>query len=121
MIVIKEYNITKSLDDYFRDKNISLDRQKELTFLDCANNQLTSLEGIENCTKLKTLYCDNNKLISLKGIENLTKLRWLSCHNNKLISLKEIENLTQLEWMHCDDLEDIIQYKDKIENININL
>jgi Leucine-rich repeat (LRR) protein len=67
MITIKEY----SLEDYFIDKNISLDRQKEIISLYCANNQLTSLKGIEKCTNLEWLYCDSNQLTSLKGIENL--------------------------------------------------
>jgi Leucine-rich repeat (LRR) protein len=71
MKVIKEYNIAKSLDDYFKNMNISLEEQKELTSLNCSYNQLTSLKGIEKCTNLEWLYCDSNQLTSLKGIENL--------------------------------------------------
>jgi Leucine-rich repeat (LRR) protein len=98
MIAIKEYNFTKSLEIFFRDKNIFLEEQKGLTYLNCNNTKLTSLKGIENCINLKSLYCYKNQLISLKGIEN--------CIN--------------LEYLDCDDL-DINQYKDKLKDITIIL
>jgi Leucine-rich repeat (LRR) protein len=119
MKVIKENIKDYTLEDYFRDNNISLDRQKELTKLTCYTDKLTSLEGIENCIQLKRLDCSNNELTSLEGIENCVKLEWLYCFNNQLMSLKGIENCTNLEWLYCDDLEDINQYKDKIKNIQI--
>jgi internalin A len=115
MKTIKEY----SLEDYFKDKNISLEEQNKLTSLNCYNNQLVSLKGIENCIKLEWLYCWNNQLMSLKGIENCIKLKYLGCHNNQLMSLKGIENCTNLEYLYCDDIIDINQYKDKIKNIQI--
>jgi Leucine-rich repeat (LRR) protein len=64
--------------------------------LDCYNNGLTSLNGIENLTQLQYLYCGNNELTSLNRIENLTQLKELSCSQNRLTSLNGIENLTQL-------------------------
>jgi internalin A len=143
MKVIKEYNITRSLEDYFRDENISLEEQNKLTFLNCYHNQLTSLEGIENCinlerlscwnnqltslkgienlTNLKRLYCSYNQLTSLKGIEKCTKLTYLWCNHNQLTSLKELKKLTKLDYLWCDDIIDIDQYKDKIKDMNINL
>jgi Leucine-rich repeat (LRR) protein len=39
--------------------------------LDCDNNQLTSLVGIENLTNLTELYCSNNQLTSLAEIKNI--------------------------------------------------
>jgi Leucine-rich repeat (LRR) protein len=78
MIKIKEYLVDYTLEDYFRDNNISLDRQKELTKLTCYTDKLTSLKGIENCINLKELWCNNNQLASLKGIEHLTQLVYLS-------------------------------------------
>jgi Leucine-rich repeat (LRR) protein len=100
MIEIKEYNLVDyTLEDYFIDNNYSLEEQKELTFLSCRNNKLTSLEGIENCTKLKELYCSTNQLTSLNEI-------------NKCINLK---------YLYCDNIIDITQYKDKIDYITIYL
>jgi protein phosphatase 1 regulatory subunit 7 len=111
----------KTLEDYFRNNNYSLKTQKELTIIYCHNEKLTSLEGIENCINLEKLYCNNNKLTSLKGIENCPNLEILDCEKNQLTSLIEIENCPDLKNIFCDDLEDINQYKDKIENMNIYL
>ena len=63
----------------YLDKKYSKEEQLELTWLDCSNNNLTSLKGIEKLTNLTGLDCSNNNLTSLKGIENLTKLEWLKC------------------------------------------
>jgi Leucine-rich repeat (LRR) protein len=68
--MVKEHIEEYLLEDYFRDKNISLDKQKELNSLNCSYKQLTSLKGIENCINLEQLYCSYNQLTSLKGIEN---------------------------------------------------
>jgi Leucine-rich repeat (LRR) protein len=69
--------------------------------LDCFNNQLTSLEGIENLVNLRELYCYNNQLTSLDGIENLVNIEYLDCSYNQLTSLEGIENLVNLERLYC--------------------
>jgi hypothetical protein len=51
--MVKEHIEEYLLEDYFRDKNISLDKQKELNSLNCSYKQLTSLKGIENCINLE--------------------------------------------------------------------
>jgi Leucine-rich repeat (LRR) protein len=40
------------------------------------------IRRIKKITNLIVLFCSNNKLTSLNGIENLTKLRDLSCSSN---------------------------------------
>jgi protein phosphatase 1 regulatory subunit 7 len=55
------------------------------------------LKGIENLKELEYLSCHSNKLTSLEGIENLKELEYLSCHSNNLTSLIGIENLTKLK------------------------
>jgi hypothetical protein len=84
-----------------------------LQYLYCSNNQLTSLEGIENLVNLKFLYCDNNQLTTLEGIENLVNLQYLSCNNNQLTSLEGIENLVNLKELLCGNNQfsnDYIKY-----------
>ena len=46
----------------------------KITKIDCSDNQLTSLEGIENLTKLEILYCWNN-LFSDEYKQYLKKLK----------------------------------------------
>ena len=77
-----------------------IDNPKEVKALNY-NNQLTSLIGIENLSKLEILDCYHNQLISLKGIENLSNLKRVECTDNQLTSLKGIENLSNLEILDC--------------------
>ena len=73
----------------------------QITILRCSNNQLNSLDGIENLVNLQYLYCHNNKLDSLEGIENLVNLQQLYCSSNQLTSLEGIENLVNLRQLNC--------------------
>ena len=74
----------------------------ELLKLDCTDNQLVSLEGIECCfPKLRKLDCSNNQLVSLKGIECCSQLRDLYCSGNQLVSLEGIEECPQLRVLFC--------------------
>jgi Leucine-rich repeat (LRR) protein len=74
---------------------------KKIKEIDCSNNNLTSLEGIENLRNLRILDCSNNNLTSIEGIENLRNLTHLYCYHNNLTSLKGIENLRNLRILHC--------------------
>ncbi len=92
---------------------------KYLVWLDCSENQLTSLD-LNNCQKLKKLECDNNQLTSL-DLSNCQKLEELKCDNNQLTSLKvhisnngtlkcnnnQLSSLdlsnSSIEWLECRD------------------
>ncbi|MBR6194988.1 MAG: leucine-rich repeat domain-containing protein, partial [Prevotella sp.] len=69
-----------------------------LTYLQCYNNQLTSLDVSKN-TALTRLYCQNNKLNSLDVSKN-TLLTVLWCYNNQLTSLDVSKN-TALTDLYC--------------------
>ena len=69
-----------------------------LNYLECNNNQLTSLDVSQN-TYLNELYCYNNQLTSL-DISNNTNLEVLECYSNQLTSL-DISNNTTLEVLEC--------------------
>ncbi|MBE6826910.1 MAG: hypothetical protein E7511_08540, partial [Ruminococcus sp.] len=69
-----------------------------LTHLNCCRNQLTSLDVSKN-TALTELYCNNNQLTSLDVSQN-TMLEYLNCSNNQLTSLDVSQN-TALEYLDC--------------------
>ncbi len=69
-----------------------------LTYLDCDNNQLTSLD-LSNNTALTTLYCYDNQLTSL-DVSNNTALTTLYCFDNQLTSL-DVSNNTALTALQC--------------------
>ena len=71
-----------------------------LTYLDCCESELTSLDVSKN-TKLETLWCDNNKLTTLDVSKN-TALTKLGCYKNQLTALDVSKN-TALEELWCYD------------------
>ena len=70
-----------------------------LTYLDCHNNQLTSLDVSKN-TALEYLYCYYNQLTSLDVSKN-TALKKLYCNDNQLTSLDVSKN-TALTSLNCN-------------------
>ncbi|MBE6852434.1 MAG: hypothetical protein E7505_03010 [Ruminococcus sp.] len=73
---------------------------KELTYLDCSDNKLESLDIRKN-TELTALYCYYNKLESLDVSKN-TKLIRLYCDSNKLESL-DVSNNAELLELFCEN------------------
>jgi len=71
-----------------------------LTFLNCYNNQLTSLNVSAN-TALTHLWCYNNQLTSLNVSAN-TALTYLLCYSNQLTTLNVSAN-TSLLWLSCNN------------------
>lgn len=69
-----------------------------LQYLQCYDNQLTSLDVSKN-TALKWLYCWNNSLTTLDVSKN-TALELLACYNNSLTSLDVSKN-TALVSLTC--------------------
>ena len=71
---------------------------KNLTFLECPINKLTSLDVSKNI-KLLHLDCYGNQLTSLDVSKNI-ELLYLDCHGNKLTSLDVSKN-TALTVLNC--------------------
>ncbi len=73
---------------------------KNLTYLNCAENYLTSLDVSGN-TKLTDLYCGKNLItdLNLSGCGELTRL---SCANNSLSGI-DLRHNTKLMYLICSD------------------
>ena len=69
-----------------------------LTYLNCSENQLRSLDVSKN-TALGSLYCSGNRLTSLDLSQN-TNLKSLYCSENQLTSLDLLQN-TNLRVLDC--------------------
>ena len=72
--------------------------------LDCSNQNLKSLEIFNK--NIKYLFCDNNQLTTL-NLSSLTNLDTLYCSNNQLTTLN-ITGLTNLKYLDYD------KYKTKL-------
>ena len=103
-----------------RDNNLDnlegIENLINLQILGCHDNNLTSLNEMKNLTNLEVLDCSINNLISLEGIENLMNLRSLYCYRNNLTNLNGIEKLTNLEILWCDNNNFSNEYKEYLRN-----
>ncbi|RKD91687.1 BACON domain-containing protein [Mangrovibacterium diazotrophicum] len=119
-----EINVAGTWDEYYNEEGIKdltgIAYFKNITELDCAYNNLTSLDvsqntrltslhcydnnlntlNIEKNTALIMLYCGSNELISIDLDQN-AELAILSCVDNNLSSLDVSDN-TALEYLHCE-------------------
>lgn len=82
---------------------------KELTYLDCAKNKLTSL-SLANHPKLQELYCNDNLLTSL-DVSNCSELKEVHCSDNKI---------EQLNASNCPSLTTLYCQYNKIKSINLS-
>ena len=103
---------------------------KNITYLHCCKNQLTSLNVSGNSTLIE-LYCFENQLtqLSFKGCNSLTKL---SCYGNQLTHLDLIDcqmlnilacagnQLTQLDLQNCKSLTEIDCYYNQINSLDVS-
>ncbi len=71
-----------------------------LEYLNCANNNLTSLDLSSN-TALVILHCVSNQLTSLDLSHN-TALKSLDCDHNQQLTNLDISQNTALEFLDCD-------------------
>ncbi len=67
--------------------------------IDCSEENIESLKGIEHFTALTYLYCYYNQLTSLDLTKN-TALTYLVCSDNQITSLDVTKN-TALEKLYC--------------------
>jgi Leucine-rich repeat (LRR) protein len=75
-----------------------IEKFRNLNYLACADNQLTSLD-ISECSTLSYLNCSGNQLSYLDLYQNKNLAR-VSCNNNKLITLDVSKNLN-LIFLNC--------------------
>ena len=81
----------------------------DLTFFECYNNNLTSLNLSAN-TGLISLYCDDNDLTNL-NLSACASLEDLSCYNNY--------DLTSLDLSACMRLKDLYCYNDSLTSLDL--
>ena len=91
----------------------------KLTYLECSNNQLTSLSGIPNT--IKTINCSNNKLTYLNIVEK-PALYAFDCSNNKsLTQLYVYHNaLTSLNVVGCSALTTLYCNGNKLTSLSVS-
>ncbi len=81
-----------------RGKNLKIDNNPKLTYLDCWVNEIASLDLTKNIN-LDTLECSSNRLSQLDLTQN-KKLRFVNCNYNQILTLSL--NNPELRILFCD-------------------
>lgn len=79
---------------------LDLSDMKELKYVVCANNNLTSL-NLSGSTKIHTLAFHQNGLSGI-ALEGLVMLDYIKCNGNNLVSL-DVTMLPELRLLECHD------------------
>jgi len=87
------------IEKYCIDNNIDA---KKVTGLDCSDNELTELKGLNKLVYLECLYCEYNQLSEL-DVSNLVNLEYLYCEYNQLSEIKGLDKLVNLNTLYCYD------------------
>lgn len=87
--------------DTVKDGILSQNEINAVTKMDCDDDRISTLKGIEYFTELQTLSCEGNDLTELDISQN-TELTYLNCYNNKLTELDVSKN-TELTFLSCVD------------------
>ena len=85
-------NIIENVPDFSKLVNLET--------VNLSNNKIKSIENISG--NIEELSIDNNELTSLSGVQNLSKLKILSVSNNQINSLSELESLEELENLNIN-------------------
>jgi Domain of unknown function (DUF5011)/Leucine Rich repeats (2 copies) len=103
----------------------------KLTKMDCAkiinliaiNSELTSLDGIQYLTNLKTLDLSNNQIADLSPLAKLANLEKLNLTNNLVTDLTPVSKLTTLKWLSIqyNDVTDVSPLKNLTSLYHLNL
>ena len=115
--VLDDYVLTENIDHvntlFLGNKNISsltgIEAFNSISYIDCSQNHLTSLDISQNTT-LSTLLCDKNLLPSLDVSKN-TLLHTLDCSNNLL---------TNLDFSMNIDLNVLSCYSNQLINLDVS-
>jgi len=74
-----------------------LKNSKRLRQLYISNNQITSLEGIEELLLLKDLWANDNQIKEIKGLNNLKNLKYLMLKGNQIEKISGLNRLVNLD------------------------
>ena len=68
----------------------------------CANNNISSVEGIQYFTSISVFVCSDNLIQDLSSLSGLNQLLQIYCLDNNLVGLPDLSNFPDLNRLSCD-------------------
>jgi len=78
------------------DSKVSVEMAQTLRHLDCIDEGVEQLKGLEHYTNLETISLWENSIESIDEVAGLTALRWLELGNNAISDITPVSSLTAL-------------------------
>ena len=75
---------------------------RRMSFVD---NEITRIEGLEECSKLEEISFEENRIIKIEGFKNILNLRKLELGKNKITKIEGLDHLMNLTQLSLEDNE----------------
>ena len=97
----------------------SLGKLQRIESLDFAENQISTIKGLDNLTTLKSLGLNDNQISLIEGLSNLPELHSLGLNNNQISVIQGLENQGRLYGLGLADnnIRTITMDVDKLTNL----
>ena len=82
---------------------LSLGLFTNLSSLSIMQQQIQTLEGLDQCHHLKTLWVIESQISKIQGLHNCTKLERLHLYSNRIERIENLETLTSLQVLWLSD------------------
>ena len=119
--IIKDRDLKPDMDSGY--PGISAKDIENITYLDLHNQNIKSLNGIENLRNLKDLYLNDNQISDITPLGSLSKLDNLNLSHNQISDItpiKGLNNLGSLDLSH-NQISDIAPIKERNDLVNLDL
>lgn len=96
-----------ALDDFTTTKPIGF--FMNIRTLSFSKTKLSRIEGLDQLLHLEQLWMVENNITSMDGLSQNTKLKNLNLSNNRISKIESLDNLTLLEklWLNENNIRDI--------------
>mmetsp|Transcript_34109 Transcript_34109/g.96662 ORF Transcript_34109/g.96662 Transcript_34109/m.96662 type:complete len:1474 (-) Transcript_34109:585-5006(-) len=98
------HNVEELVVEHQRVRRIqNLENLTRLRRASFADNELTRLEGLDQCTALEELSVEDNRIMAIDGLSRCTALKKLELGKNKIGRLENLGALTALTQLSVED------------------
>lgn len=89
--------------------NLTIDDLKKVTTIIARGKNISSLKGIEHCTRLRTLDLRNNLIEDISHLRSLDRLKLLDLSDNNISDISPLTDIKSIETLYLGDnnVEDI--------------
>ena len=97
---IWEYTPSITFYEWLKD-NCNRNTWSGIEIIDCSNQNIINLDGVENLPRLRRFNCSSNRLRTFDQLKVLNKIEKLNIDDNEITSIAPIANMKNLTEFSC--------------------